>query len=72
MTDISPEEREILQQLAREGEQSPGELAFALDVDLGTIHELVGELRDRGLIERQGFNACRLTAGGHEQIREEE
>jgi Mn-dependent DtxR family transcriptional regulator len=62
-------ERRLLNELA-EGELPPAALAVALDSDLGTVLETTAELQARGLVERQGFDTCRLTDRGREHLAE--
>lgn len=63
MTALPSTERELVRELANAA-RSPGELAFELDTDVETVLERVSDLRDRGLVERQGFDTCRLTPAG--------
>lgn len=65
MTDLSPEERMILHELAA-GVASPAELASALDTDREAVLGPLADLRERGLVERQpaGYG---LTRQGESQ-----
>ena len=71
MTDaLTAFERRLLTELA-EGELPPAALAVALDTDLGTVLETTAALQARGLVERQGFDTCRLTDRGREHLVEQ-
>ena len=66
---ITAFERRLLSELAAE-ERPPAALAVALDTDLGTILETTAALQARSLLERQGFDTCRLTDRGREHLAE--
>jgi Mn-dependent DtxR family transcriptional regulator len=61
---LSPFERALLEPLAESEEHAPAGLAIELDEDLSTVLDTVEDLQDRGLVERQGFDTCRLTDRG--------
>ncbi|RXK46629.1 hypothetical protein [Halorientalis pallida] len=64
---LTPFERRLLAELAG-GDQTPAGLAVALDTDLGTVLETTAALQARDLLERQGFDTCRLTDRGLEHV----
>ncbi|MFB6128381.1 MAG: helix-turn-helix domain-containing protein, partial [Halorhabdus sp.] len=63
MTDAEPTEIEqtVLDRLAEEETSTPATIALGVDVDLGTVYDVIRSLRERGLLERVGFDTCRLT-----------
>ncbi|MFB6151131.1 MAG: hypothetical protein ABEJ40_04930 [Haloarculaceae archaeon] len=63
LTDV---ERDLLSELTTQEGRSPSELALAIDADYGAVLGAVGDLRDRGLVDRRGFDTCRLTERGRE------
>jgi DNA-binding Lrp family transcriptional regulator len=65
---LSSFERQLLSALAADGEQPPAGLAIALETDLGTVLETVAALRQEGLVAREGFSTCRLTAAGRDLL----
>lgn len=68
---LTPFERRVLTELAvhdRAAALSPAGLALALDVDLPRVLDTVAELRRRGLLDREGFDTCRLTEAGHDLV----
>ncbi len=65
MTDLTPEERAVLHELAADGEQSPDELAGTVETDV--ILDRLQDLRERGLVERRD-GVYRLTPTGGARI----
>jgi hypothetical protein len=61
-------ERALLVELVGAGSRPPADLAVALDSDLATVLDVAGELHERGLLARRGFNSCRLTDRGRAAI----
>lgn len=56
----------ILATLA-DAEASPATVALAVDGSLSTVNDRLAALVDAGLVERSGFNTCRLTDRGSAQ-----
>lgn len=67
-SDLSETERAILRRLAGTDGCTPAELALDLEADLGTIYEVVAELREGGLIERAAFDTCLLAERGRDAL----
>ncbi|MFB6074027.1 MAG: MarR family transcriptional regulator [Haloarculaceae archaeon] len=67
-TDLTPLERTLLAALAADGERSPGALALETGADLPAVLDAVARLRERGLLARAGFDACRLTDRGRAAV----
>jgi Mn-dependent DtxR family transcriptional regulator len=66
---LSRFERDLLAEVAASedpAERSPAALAMSLDADLPLVLETVADLHDRGLLEREGFDTCRLTERGRD------
>jgi len=61
-------ERALLVELVGAASRPPADLAVALDSDLATVLDAAGELHERGLLARQGFNSCRLTDRGRAAV----
>jgi len=61
---ITPFERRLLGELAESDDVTPASLALELDADFGRVLDAVATLRERGLLDRAGFNTCRLTDSG--------
>jgi Mn-dependent DtxR family transcriptional regulator len=63
--ELTVAEQELLATLAaNDGELEPAGLALALDRDLGDVYEAIARLHEAGLLERTGFDVCRLTDRG--------
>lgn len=70
-TALTPFERRLLAAVAAAddpADRSPAALALALDADLPLVLETTAELGERGLLEREGFDTCRLTERGRNRL----
>ncbi|WP_135665143.1 hypothetical protein [Halorhabdus rudnickae] len=61
-------EQAVLDRLADAETCTPGRIALAVDGDLAVVYDVIGSLRERDLLERVGFDSCRLTDRGRRLV----
>lgn len=66
--DLDATERRILHRVAERDGCTPAELALGIEADLGEIYEIVGALREQGLLERRAFDRCLVSEQGREAL----